>query len=104
MLISHHEPENAPARAAPKAMERLPARAHHERRRFLLMKRAKRLKIRSRAFQWKIRTNYFDDIVRGGDLLDCLRRDRSHARLIIFASFEFRSDAKVTQCDSITNL
>jgi hypothetical protein len=53
------------------------------------MKGAERLEIGSRAFQGKIRTNYFDDIVRGGDLLDRFRRDRSHARLIIFTSFDF---------------
>src|SRR5207237_8640318 len=84
-------------------MKRLPGRAHHERRRFLLMKGAEGLKIRSRAFQWKIRTDHFDDIVRGGDLLDCFRRNRSHARLNIFASFGFGSDVKLTQCDAISN-
>jgi hypothetical protein len=68
------------------------------------MKGAQRLKIRPRAFQWKIRTDYFDDIVRGGDLLDCFRRDRSHARLTIFASSGFGSDAKLTQCDLISNI
>src|SRR5207237_963024 len=104
VLVIHHEPEDAPACAAAEAMKRLPGRAHHERRRFLLMKGAEGLKIRSRAFQWKIRTDHFDDIVRGGDLLDCLRRDRSHARLIIFASFGFGSDAKLTQWDSISKL
>jgi hypothetical protein len=68
------------------------------------MKRAQRLEIGSRAFQWKIRTDYFDDIVRGGDLLDYLRRDRSHARLTIFASSGFGSDVKLTQCDLISNI
>jgi len=70
VLVIHHEKENAPARATPEAMKRLPARTHRERRRFLLMKGAERLEIRPRAFQWKVRTDYFDDIVRGGDLLD----------------------------------
>ena len=71
MLVIHHEPEEAPACAAAKAMERLPARAHDERRRFLLMKWAERLEIRSRAFERKIGADYFDDVVCGGDLLDC---------------------------------
>jgi len=67
------------------------------------MKWAERLEIRSRAFEWKIRADYFDDVVRGGDLLDCLRRNRSNARLVIFASFGFGSDAKLTQCESMSN-
>ena len=89
MLVIHHKPEDAPACAAAETMKRLPARTHHERRRLFLMKGAERLEIGSRAFQRKIRTNYFDDIVRGRDLLDRFRRDRSHARLIIFTSFDF---------------
>jgi hypothetical protein len=68
------------------------------------MKWAKRLEIRSRPFQREIRTDYFDDVVCCGDLLDCLRRDRSHARLIIFASFGFGSDVKLTQCEVISKL
>ena len=88
MLVIHHKPEDAPACAAAETMKRLPARTHHERRRLFLMKGAERLEIGSRAFQRKIRTNYFDDIVRGRNLLDRFRRDRSHARLIIFTSFD----------------
>src|SRR6266540_3447123 len=103
MLVIHHESENAPTCTTTEAMKCLPARAYHERRRFLLMKWAERLEIRSRAFQWKIRADYFDDVVRGSDLFDCFRRDRSHARLIIFASFEFGSDAKLTQCGTVSN-
>ncbi len=103
MLIIHHEPEDAPTHAAAEAMERLPARTHRERRRFLLMKGAERLVICARAFQRKIRADHFDNVIRGSDLLDCLRRDRSHARLIIFASFDFGSDAKLTQCESMSN-
>ena len=72
MLVVHHEAENTPTRATTETMKRLPARAHHERRRFLLVKRAERLEICSRAFQWKIRTDHFDNIVRCGDLLDGL--------------------------------
>jgi len=54
VLIFHHESENAAASAAAKTMKRLPAGAYRERRGFLLMKRAERLEIRSRAFQWEI--------------------------------------------------
>ena len=104
MLVIHHEPEDAPARAAAEAVKGLPARAHYEGRSFFLMKRAERPEIRSRSFQWEIRTDHFDDIVRGSNLLDRFRRDRSHARLIIFASFAFGSDAKLTQCEIISNL
>src|SRR5262245_56885797 len=99
MLIIHHESEDAPTHATTETMKCLPAWAYHERRRSLLMKRTQRLEIRSRAFQREIRADHFDDVVRGGDLLDCFRRSRSHARLIIFASFDFRSDAKLTQCE-----
>src|SRR5213596_1308199 len=67
------------------------------------MKRTERLKILSRPFEREIRADYFDDVVRGGDLLDCLRSDRSHARLISFASFEFESDAKLTRCGCVSN-
>jgi hypothetical protein len=35
------------------------------------MKWAERLKIRARAFEWKIRADHFDDVVRAGDLLNC---------------------------------
>ena len=103
VLIIHHEPEDAPACTAPEAMKSLATWAHCEGRRFLLMKRAKRFEIRACALQWKIRTDHFDDIVRGGDLLDCFRRD-THARLSIFASFAFGSDGKLTQCGSISNV
>ncbi len=48
------------------------------------MKRAKRLEIRSGAFQREIRTDHFDDVIRSSDLFDCFRRDRSHARRAYF--------------------
>jgi hypothetical protein len=70
-------------------MKGLSARADHERRRFLLMKWAERLEICSCALERKIRADHFDNIVRGSNLLDRFRRDRSHVRLIIFASFGF---------------
>ncbi len=89
MLVVHDEPKNAPARATTEAVKGLPARADHERGRFLLMKWAERLKICTRAFERKIRANHVDNIIRGSNLLDRFRRDRSHARLIIFASFGF---------------
>jgi len=89
MLEINHEPENAPAHATTKAMKGLAARADHERRRFLLMKWAKRFEIYPGAFERKIRADHFNDIVRRSNLLDCFGRDRSHARLIIFASFGF---------------
>jgi hypothetical protein len=66
------------------------------------MKRAERLEICSGAFERKIRAYHFDNIIRGSNLLDRFRRDRSHARLIIFASFGFRSDAKLTQCACVS--
>src|SRR4029450_10475758 len=89
MLVVHDEPENAPARATTKAMKGLAARADYERRSFLLMKWAERFEIYPGAFERKIRADYFYDIVRGSNLLDRFRRDRSHARLIIFASFGY---------------
>ena len=79
MLVFHDEPENAAAGAAAETMKSLPARAHHERRRLFLMKRAERPEIRSRAFHGEIRADHFNDVVRSSDLLDCFRRDRSHA-------------------------
>src|SRR2546430_8425164 len=49
-----------------------------ERRRFLLMKWANRLKIRSRSFERKIGTDHLDDIVRRSNLFDGFRWDCSH--------------------------
>ena len=72
VLIIHHKAENASAYPASKAVESLSLRADMERRRFLLMKWAKRLEICPCAFERKIRTDHFDDIVRCGDLLDGL--------------------------------
>src|SRR4029077_5546019 len=89
MLVIHNEAKNAPAGATAEAMEGLPARADHARKRFLLMKWAERLEICSCAPEGKIRADHFDNIVRGSNLLDRFRRDRSHVRLIIFASFGF---------------
>src|SRR3954471_4649406 len=71
MFVFHNEPENAAAGAAAETMKCLPTRAHHKRRRFLLVKRAEGPEIRSRALQRKIRPDDVDDIVPGGDLFDC---------------------------------
>ena len=71
MFVIHYESENAAASATPETMKCLPTRVHHERRCFLLMKRAESLEISSRAFQREIRADDFDDIVPSGDLLDC---------------------------------
>jgi hypothetical protein len=53
------------------------------------MKWTERLEICPGAFERKIRADYVYDVVRGSNLLDHFRRDCSHARLIIFASFGF---------------
>jgi len=51
-------------------VERLPLRTHMKRRGLLLVKWTERLEICACAFEWKIRTDHFDDVVRCGDLLD----------------------------------
>jgi hypothetical protein len=71
VLVFHYESEDASTGAAAKTMKCLPARAHHERRRFLLMKWTERLEVRSRTLQREIRANDVDDVVPGGDLFDC---------------------------------
>ena len=53
-------------------MERLSLRADMERRGFLLVKWANRLEICPSAFERKVGADHFDDVVRGGDLLDGL--------------------------------
>src|SRR4029434_7456197 len=69
MLVVHDETQDSPTRATTEAVKGLPARADHERRRFLLMKRAERLEICSGAFERKIRADHFDNIIRGSHLL-----------------------------------
>jgi hypothetical protein len=69
MLVFHHEPENASADPAAKAMKRLALRIDMKRRRFFLMKRTERLEICAGPFQWKIRPDHLDDVVGGRDLL-----------------------------------
>ena len=80
MLIIHHEAKNTPADAAAEAMKGLPYRVDVERRRFLLMKRTERAKVRARPLEGKIGANHLHDVVRGRDLLNDVGRDGSHAR------------------------
>src|ERR1700719_3505788 len=72
VLIFHDEPKNAPAHPAAETMKRLPLWADVKRRRFFLMKWAKRPEVRTRAFEWKIRADHLNDIIRCGDLLNGL--------------------------------
>src|SRR3954468_22707613 len=72
MLVIHHEPENAAARAAPEAMESLARWTHRKRRRLFLVKRAERLEGRAGALKREISANHLDDVVGSGDLLDGL--------------------------------
>src|SRR6266852_5777951 len=70
MLIFHDEAKNASAHPASETMKRLPLRADMKRRRFFLMKWAKRPKVRTGAFERKIRADHLDDVIRRGDLFD----------------------------------
>src|ERR1700737_3394929 len=69
MFVFHHEPENASADSAAKAMKRLTLRTDVKRRRFFLVKRTERLEISAGPFQRKIRADHLDDVVGGRDLL-----------------------------------
>ena len=75
VLVLHHESKNASPNAAAETMKRLSLRVDVKRRRFLLMKWTECLKIRPRALQWKIGADHFDDVVGGGNLLDCFWRN-----------------------------
>jgi hypothetical protein len=83
MLVFHDEPKNATAYAAAKTMKRLALRAHVKRGRLFLMKRTKGFEICAGPFQGKIRTNHFDDVVGGRDLLYGFRRN--HVGYLFFA-------------------
>src|SRR5258708_36667400 len=72
VLIFHDEAKNPPAHPTSETVKSLSLRADMERRRFLLMKGAERLEIRTRAFEGKIRTYHLDDVIRRGDLLNGL--------------------------------
>ena len=97
MLVIHDKTENAAARTAAKTMKRLPLRADGKGRRFLLVEWAKRLVARARSLQWKIRTDYLNDVVRGGNLLDILSRDACPWGVLLFASCRERLDGKLMQ-------
>src|SRR5262249_9673121 len=89
MLIIHNESENAASRSAPETMKGLALRTNGERRRLFLMKWTERLETCPRPLQRKISSNDFHDIVRGRDVLDCLRRDRhlfTRSSLFVVAS------------------
>ena len=58
---------------------------------FSPVKWTERLEISPGAFERKIRADHFDDVVRGSNLLDHFRRDRSHARLIILPRLVFEA-------------
>src|SRR5438105_9768317 len=75
VFVIHDKPENAPADAAAKTMERLPLRTDRERRSLFLMKWTKGLEVRTGTLERKIAANHFYDIVRGCDLFDCFRRN-----------------------------
>src|SRR5438477_9476014 len=94
MLILHHEAKNTAADSTPEAVESLPLRTNMKRRRLFLVKGAKRVEIRARAFQWKIGADHLDDVGRRGDLLDVLCWNLAQ---LIFRSFGFRSDVKLTR-------
>ena len=98
MLVFHYKTESAASDTAAEAMKGLPLRADVKRRRFLLMKWAKRLEIRSRSLERKIGPDDLHDIVGCGDLLDGLGWDH------VFYSFAFGSNVKVTQRGTASKL
>src|SRR5206468_5249278 len=55
------------------------------------MKWTERLEICPGAFELKIRADYVYDIVRGSNLLDHFRRDRSHARWLFLPRLAFEA-------------
>jgi hypothetical protein len=78
VLVVHDETKNSPAHPTAKAMKCLPLWTDMEGGRLFLMKWAERSEIRTGAFQWKIRANHLNDVIRGGDLFDCLCWDGAH--------------------------
>src|SRR5581483_9393305 len=75
VLVLHHETEGTPPDPAAEAVKCLSLRVDMKGRRLFLVKRAKRLEIRSRSLQRKIGSDHLHDIIGGSDLLDCLRRN-----------------------------
>ncbi len=61
-------------------MKGLPLRVDVKGGRLLLMEGAKRFEVGPRPFQWKVGTDYLDNVVGRGDLLDCLGWDDSHRK------------------------
>src|SRR5438874_9238740 len=78
VFIIHHETEDRAPHTAPETMKCLALRTNVKRWCFLLVKRAERLEVRSRTFDRKIGSDHLHDIIGGGDLFDCLRRNGSH--------------------------
>jgi hypothetical protein len=72
MLVVHHKTENTSPDPAAEAVKRLPLRADREGGRLFPMKGAERFEVRSGAFEWKIRSDHFDDVIRRRDLFDIL--------------------------------
>ena len=67
--------EHIAGNSAAEAVKELAGSVDGKRRRLLLVKWAERLVVRACAFQRKIRADYFDDVIRRRDLLDCFRRN-----------------------------
>src|SRR6266853_3255526 len=88
MLIIHHEAKNAASCATPETVESLPLRTDREGRCFFLMKRTERLKTCACSLQRKISSDHFHDVVRGCDLLDCLRRDRHFSLVPVYLPWQ----------------
>src|SRR6266436_663635 len=98
MLVFHDETKNAPADAAAETMKGLPLRTDMKRWRLFLMKWAERSEIRAGPFQGKIGADDFHDVVRGGDLLDCFRRN--HVGRLFFSRLLVEAMPKFTQRQS----
>jgi len=78
VLVIHNKAKHSPADATAEAVKRLPLRADMKGRGLFLMERTERLEISAGALERKIRTNHLNDIIRCGDLFDCLCWNRAH--------------------------
>jgi hypothetical protein len=67
------------------------------------MKWTERLEICPGALERKIRADYIYDVVRGSNLLDHFRRDRSHARLIILSRLVFEAMSNLRSAMAFQN-
>ena len=72
MLIIHKEAKNSSSCTAAKAVECLALRTNDKRRSPFLMKRAKRFEARSGTFEWEVRSDHLDDVIRRRDLFEVL--------------------------------